>query len=33
MEIVDRSRVADPPSLVGPADWRTAVPENTRKDR
>jgi catechol 2,3-dioxygenase-like lactoylglutathione lyase family enzyme len=33
MEIVDRSRVADPPPLVGPADWRTAVPENTRKDR
>src|SRR5690349_18362861 len=21
MEIVDRSRVADPPALVGPADW------------
>jgi hypothetical protein len=25
MEIVDRSRVADPPALVGPADWRTTV--------
>lgn len=33
MEIVDRSRVADPPPLVGPADWLPAAPENTRKDR
>jgi len=31
MEIVDRSRVAAPPRLVGPADW-TAAPNTSRKD-
>ena len=31
MEIVDRSRVADPPPLVGPADWHTAT--TTRHQR
>lgn len=31
MEIVDRSRVAAPPRLVGPADW-TATPDTSRKD-
>jgi hypothetical protein len=29
MEIVDRSRVADPPPLVGPTDWHTATPPAT----
>jgi catechol 2,3-dioxygenase-like lactoylglutathione lyase family enzyme len=33
MEIVDRSRVADPPALVGPADWRTTADDNIRKDQ
>jgi hypothetical protein len=33
MEIVDRSRVADPPALVGAADWRSATDVNTRKDQ
>lgn len=33
MEIVDRSRVADPPDLVGPADWHSAAGDRTRKDR
>lgn len=33
MEIVDRSRVADPPSLVGPADWHTATDDDIRKDQ
>ena len=28
MEIVDRSRVADPPPLVGPADWHAAAETN-----
>jgi hypothetical protein len=28
MEIVDRSRVADPPPLVGPADWHAAAENN-----
>ncbi|WP_405658348.1 VOC family protein [Streptomyces sp. NBC_01166] len=32
VEIVDRSRVADPPPFVGPADWRTAADDNTGKD-
>ena len=32
MELVDRSRVADPPALVGPADWHQAANDNTRKD-
>jgi catechol 2,3-dioxygenase-like lactoylglutathione lyase family enzyme len=32
MELVDRSRVADPPSLVGPADWYHAAHHTTRKD-
>lgn len=31
MEIVDRSRVADPPALVGPADWALSAPV-MRKD-
>ena len=31
MEIVDRSRVADPPALVGPADWHAAADDNTRR--
>jgi catechol 2,3-dioxygenase-like lactoylglutathione lyase family enzyme len=31
MEIVDRSRVASPPRLVGPADW-TATQHTSRKD-
>ena len=31
MEIVDRSRVADPPALVGPADWRTAARRQHQK--
>ena len=31
MEIVDRSRVADPPPLVGPSDWLSPAPDNTRK--
>jgi catechol 2,3-dioxygenase-like lactoylglutathione lyase family enzyme len=31
LEIVDRSRVADPPALVGPADWRAAADDNTIK--
>jgi hypothetical protein len=31
MEIVDQSRVAAPPRLVGPADW-TAAPNTSRKD-
>jgi len=34
MEIVDRSRVADPPALVGPADWQAAAAtanEGTRR--
>ncbi|MDQ1595873.1 MAG: hypothetical protein QOH40_2429, partial [Arthrobacter pascens] len=31
MEIVDRSRVASPPRLVGPADW-TATQDTSRKD-
>jgi catechol 2,3-dioxygenase-like lactoylglutathione lyase family enzyme len=33
MEIVDRSKVVDPPSLIGPADWRTAADDNPRKAR
>ena len=34
MEIVDRSRVADSPPLVGPADWHAAAENNnTRKER
>jgi catechol 2,3-dioxygenase-like lactoylglutathione lyase family enzyme len=33
MEIVDRSRVADAPRFVGPADWRTETDDNTRKDQ
>jgi hypothetical protein len=38
MEIVDRSRVADPPPLVGPADWptaahHTAAHDDPRKDQ
>lgn len=33
MEIVDRSRVANPPRLVGPADWITASDDLTRKDQ
>ena len=33
MEIVDRSRVADPPPLVGPADWCSPADDQTRKDR
>lgn len=32
MEIVDRSRVAGPPPLVGPADWLSAAPDKARKD-
>ena len=32
MELVDRSRVADPPALVGPADWHHATNDTTRKD-
>ena len=31
MELVDRSRVAAPPALVGPADW-LAAPDTTRKE-
>jgi hypothetical protein len=31
MEMVDRSRVASPPRLVGPADW-TATQDTFRKD-
>src|SRR6185295_9590440 len=27
MELVDRSRVSDPPALVGPADWLRAANE------
>jgi catechol 2,3-dioxygenase-like lactoylglutathione lyase family enzyme len=30
MELVDRSRVADPPRLVGPVDWRAAADDDTR---
>jgi catechol 2,3-dioxygenase-like lactoylglutathione lyase family enzyme len=33
MELVDRSRVSDPPALVGPADWLRAANETTRKDQ
>jgi len=33
MEIVDRSRVADPPALVGPADWHSSTDEHSRKDQ
>jgi hypothetical protein len=32
MEIVDRSRVADPPPLVGPADWHTATHHTAAHD-
>lgn len=32
MELVDRSRVASPPPLVGPADWLTAGHQTTRKE-
>jgi catechol 2,3-dioxygenase-like lactoylglutathione lyase family enzyme len=31
MEIVDRSRVADPPPLVGPADWHAAAGNNNTR--
>ena len=33
MELVDRSRVLDPPALVGPADWLGAANVTTRKDQ
>jgi catechol 2,3-dioxygenase-like lactoylglutathione lyase family enzyme len=33
MELVDRSRVSDPPALVGPTDWLRAANETTRKDQ
>ncbi|MET0702518.1 MAG: VOC family protein [Mycobacterium sp.] len=33
MELVDRSRVLDPPALVGPSDWLRATDETTRKDQ
>ncbi len=33
MEIVDRSRVTDPPALVGPADWRGAAADTSGKDQ
>jgi catechol 2,3-dioxygenase-like lactoylglutathione lyase family enzyme len=33
MELVDRSRVSDPPALVGPADWLRAANDTTRKDQ
>ena len=33
MEIVDRSRVADPPALVGPADWLATTSDHLRKDQ
>ena len=32
MEIVDRSRVADPPPLIGPADWHTATHHTAGRD-
>lgn len=32
MEIVDRSRVADPPPLVGPADWHTTPEDSAAND-
>lgn len=33
MEIVDRSRVSDPPALVGPADWQSPTHDHHRKDQ
>jgi catechol 2,3-dioxygenase-like lactoylglutathione lyase family enzyme len=33
MEIVDRSRVSDPPALVGPADWHSSTHDHSRKDQ
>ncbi|MET0453797.1 MAG: VOC family protein [Mycobacterium sp.] len=33
MELVDRSRVTDPPALVGPAEWHSAADDTTRKDQ
>lgn len=32
MEIVDRSRVTDPPPLIGPASWNTAASDDPEKD-
>lgn len=32
MEIVDRSRVADPPPLIGPATWNSAASDDSTKD-
>ena len=33
MEIVDRSRVAHPPALVGPADWHTKVNDSDESQK
>jgi catechol 2,3-dioxygenase-like lactoylglutathione lyase family enzyme len=33
MELVDRSRVSDPPALIGPADWLRAANATLRKDQ
>ena len=33
VELVDRSRVADPPAFVGPADWRAQEDHLTKRDR
>jgi hypothetical protein len=33
MEIVDRSRVINPPALVGPVDWRTAADDTSGEDQ
>lgn len=33
LEFVDRSRVQDPPNLVGPADWQTMTHPTTSKEQ